>query len=85
MSSAHQELIAAISSWSVAAGDGLRRDTPLITTGRLDSGVLFQLLFWIEDRIARPIDVTAVDMRAEWDTVDAIVAWIERERRQGIR
>lgn len=80
MSSTHDELIRAISSWSVAAGDGLRRDTSLIASGRLDSTVLFQLLFWIEERIGRPIDVTAVDMRAEWDTVDAIVAYVERER-----
>ena len=82
MSSPHDELIHAISSWSIAAGDGVRRDTSLIVSGRLDSMALFQLLLWIEERIGRAIDVTAVDMGSEWDTVDAIVAYVERERRR---
>jgi acyl carrier protein len=80
--SPHDELIAAIATWSVAAGDGLRRDTLLITSGRLDSVALFQLLLWIEERVGRPIDVTAVDMGAEWNTVDAIVAYVAREQKR---
>jgi acyl carrier protein len=81
LSSPHDDLIAAISSWSMTAGNGLGRDTSLIASGRLDSTALFQLLFWIEERVGRPIDVTAVDMSAEWDTVDAIVSYVARERK----
>jgi acyl carrier protein len=77
----HDELIAALSAWSPALADGLARDTPLLTSGRLDSVALFQLLLWIEGQIGRPIDVTAIDMPSQWDTVDMIVAFVQREER----
>jgi acyl carrier protein len=77
----HDELMAAFVTWSPALSDGLARDTPLLTSGRLDSLALFRLLLWIEKRIGRPIDVTAIDMPAQWDTVDMIVAFVERKGR----
>jgi acyl carrier protein len=42
---------------------------------------LFQLLVWIEQKTGRAIDATAIDMVAQWDTVNAVVAFVERERR----
>jgi len=77
----HDELITAFADWSPVIANGLRRDTPLLTSGRLDSMALFQLLLWIEDRVGHTIDVTAIDMPAEWDTVDMIIAFVEREGR----
>jgi acyl carrier protein len=76
----HDELIAALGTWSPNLAD-IARDTPLLTSGRLDSVALFQLLLWIEGRIGRPIDVTSIDMPARWDTVDMIVAFVEEEKR----
>lgn len=76
----HDELLAAFATWGPGLAQGVARDTPLLTSGRLDSAALFQLLLWIEGRIGRPIDVTAVDMPGQWDTVDMIVAFVEREK-----
>lgn len=75
-----EELITAFAQWSPAIANGLRRDTPLLTSGRLDSIALFQLLLWIEEKVGRTIDITAIDMPAQWDTVDMIIAFVERER-----
>ena len=41
---------------------------------------LWAVGFWIEGRIGRPIDVTSIDMPAQWNTVDMIVAYVEREK-----
>ena len=77
----HDELIAAFATWSPNLSPGIARETPLLTSGRLDSVALFQLLLWIEGQVGRPIDVTTIDMPAQWDTVDMIVAFVEREKR----
>ena len=81
MASLHDELIAAFASWSTGLAGNVTRDTPLLTSGRLDSAALFQLLLWIEQKIGRPIDVTSIDMPAQWNTADLIIAFVERERR----
>jgi len=78
--SAHDDLLVAFATWSPALAEGVTRDTPLLTSGRLDSTAVFQLLLWIEERVGHPIDVTAIDMPAQWDTVNAIMAFIESER-----
>ncbi len=77
----HDELIRAIGEWNPGLDGTVQRDTPLITSARLDSLGLFQLLVWIEQKIDRPVDATSIDMAAEWDTVDAVVAFVERERK----
>lgn len=76
----HEELISALAGWNPALADTVARDTPLLTSGRVDSIALFRLVLWIEDKVGRPVDVTAIDMPAEWDTVDAIIAFIVREK-----
>ncbi|HEX5133313.1 MAG TPA: acyl carrier protein [Candidatus Krumholzibacteria bacterium] len=76
----HGELIAAIGEWNPALDGQIARDTPLITSARLDSLGLFQLLLWIERKVGRTIDATAIDMATEWDTVDTIIAFVERTR-----
>jgi len=76
----HDELIAAFATWNPNLARDVTRDTPLLSSGRLDSVALFQLLLWIEGRIGRPIDVTAIDMPSQWDTVDMIIAFVEREK-----
>jgi acyl carrier protein len=74
------ELIAAISEWDQRTPEGVWADTPLITSARLDSLNLLRLLLWIEQKVERKVDATAIDLAAEWDTVDAIVAFVEQER-----
>jgi len=72
------ELIAAISEWDQQPP--VRADTPLITSARLDSLNLLRLLLWIEQKVGRQVDATTIDLAAEWDTVDAIVAFVEQDR-----
>jgi acyl carrier protein len=76
----HDALIRAIGEWNPALDGSVKRETPLLSSGRLDSMGLFQLVMWIEQQAGRAIDATTVDMAAQWDTVDAIVAFVERER-----
>ncbi|HET6348718.1 MAG TPA: hypothetical protein VFH88_06500 [Candidatus Krumholzibacteria bacterium] len=76
----HENLMAALAQWNPALGRDIARDTPLLTTGRLDSASVFQLLLWVEEHVGRPVDVTKVDMPVEWNTIDLIVAFVERER-----
>lgn len=76
----HDELIRAIGTWNSSLDGSVARDTPLLSSGRLDSTGLFQLLLWIEEKVGRPVDATVIDMAGEWDSVDAVVAWVERER-----
>ena len=79
--SPHDDLIAAFATWSPALTQDVARDTPLLTTGRLDSMAVFQLLLWIETRIGHSLDVTTIDMPAQWNTVNDIIAFVEKERR----
>jgi hypothetical protein len=53
-------------------------DTPLITSGLLDSTALFQLAVWIDEHAAPGLDLTAFDLSAEWDTLPKLLAFIER-------
>jgi len=79
--SPHDDLIAAFATWSPSLAENVARDTPLLTSGRLDSMAVFQLLLWIEARVGHAIDVTAIDMPAQWNTVNDIMAFVEKERR----
>ena len=74
------ELLAAISEWNHTLDGTVEPDTPLLTSALLDSLQLVSLLLWIEEKAGRPIDATTVDLAIEWNTVDAIVAFVERTR-----
>jgi acyl carrier protein len=75
----HEELIAVIEDWSPSLQGTVDRRTPLLTSARLDSLGLFRLLLWIEQKVGHPINASTVDIVHEWDNVDAIVGFIERE------
>ena len=74
----HEELIEAIVEWNPMLAGAIGRSTPLLTTSRLDSLALVRLVTWIEERIGKPVDVTTVDMGAEWNDVDSIVRFVQR-------
>ncbi len=58
----------------------LRPDQSLIGSGRIDSLAFFQLILWIESEIGSHIDVSKVDVRNELDTLDKIVAFVEKRK-----
>ena len=74
------ELLAAVADWDSSGGAGLADDTPLISSGRLDSFDLLRLVLWVEEELGQPIDATRIDLAAEWDTVDRIVAFVAHRR-----
>jgi acyl carrier protein len=74
------DLRSAIADWDPALGSSVADDTPLISSGRLDSFNLLRLLLWLEDELDRPIDATQIDVASEWDTVDRIVTFVEQHR-----
>jgi len=73
-------LLAAIADWDQSGGVNLAGDTPLISSGRLDSFNLLRLVLWVEEELGRPVDATRIDLAAEWDTVDQIVGFVARHR-----
>jgi acyl carrier protein len=76
----HDELISAIEDWMPVLQGAVDRQTPLITSGCIDSLGLFRLVMWIERKIGRPIDVASIEMAREFDNIDAIVGFVVRER-----
>ncbi len=81
--SRQNELLALITSWDVTLCAELNADTPLIGSGLFDSLALFNLVLWIEAQIGAPIDPTALDLAKEWDTVNDILQFIERQPGRG--
>lgn len=57
----------------------LSEHTSLLRSGLIDSMGLFHLILWIETQLDHPIDPTALDFRAELDTVAGILAYLDRE------
>ena len=76
----HDELIRAIEDWVPVLQGKVGRQTPLITSGRIDSLSLFRLVMWIEAQVGRPIDIAGIEMAKELDNIDAIVGFVVRER-----
>jgi acyl carrier protein len=70
-----------IATWGGNLDGTVAPDAPLLTSAHLDSLQLYQLLLWIEEKVGRQIDATAIDIAVEWDTVDRIVAFVQREAR----
>jgi acyl carrier protein len=58
----------------------LRPDQSLIGSGRIDSLAFFSLVLWIERETGSHIDLSNVDVRNELDTIDQIVAFVEKRK-----
>ena len=56
--------------------ESLAADAALITSGLIDSVVLFNLALWIEETIGAPVDITRLDLPAQWDTPERILDFI---------
>ena len=58
----------------------LTDETPLITSGCVESITLLSLALWVEEHIDSTVEITAFDLSAEWDTVTDILNFVERHR-----
>ena len=77
-----EELRQELAGWGVKVNGDLHDHSSLITSGLLDSVGLFQLLLWVEEKTGAIIDPATVDLRREWDSVEAILRFVQ-ERRAG--
>jgi len=81
--SLQEDLLAQIKRWDVDLGGELNADTPLIGSGLFDSLALVNLVAWIEQQLGARVDITDLDLEKEWDTVNDILQFIERQRNRG--
>lgn len=55
----------------------LNGDTPLITSGLLESLHLLELALLVEEEVRVPLDLTTLDFIKEWDTIDRILNFVK--------
>ena len=60
----------------------IQASTPLLDSGLLDSLGLFKLALWIEEELGAPLSLGEVEAVRDWNTVDQIAAFIEKQRAQ---
>ena len=58
----------------------LADDTPLITSGLVESLTLLNVALWVETKVGSQVEITSFDLAAEWDSVSDILAFIERHQ-----
>ena len=74
-----KELRALIVSGTPSLDRSLSESASLIASGLLESTTLVSVALWVEDRIGQEMDLGAFDLVAEWDTMEAIVDFVERQ------
>lgn len=57
--------------------DDFNDDTPLITSGLIESLYLLELAVLLEEEVGSPFDLTIVNFTVEWDTINGIVNFVE--------
>jgi len=77
-----KEVIVVINGPICKLATPVEADTPLLSSGLLDSLALFNLTLWIEEEIGRMLDIFNLDIKEQWETPAQIAAYIERERRR---
>ena len=78
--SLRDQLVELILGSGVELDGELDDETSLVQSGLLDSMALFELMTFIAERVDPTIDLTAFDVRQEWDTVTSVLAFIDRHR-----
>lgn len=58
----------------------LADDTPLITSGIMESITLLNVALWVETKVGSEVEITSFDLAAEWDSVSDILTFIERHQ-----
>ena len=82
-SALRDELQALIRSWNPAAPSDLDDHTSLIASGLIDSLSLFNLILWIEAKSSQSIDPAAVNVTRDWDTIAAILQYLDPSPPEG--
>ncbi len=73
-----RDLHALISDCAPDLVGDLPDDSPLITSGVVESAALLSVALWVEGQLGGEIDITSFDLAAEWDSIDGILDFVER-------
>jgi GNAT superfamily N-acetyltransferase len=76
-SALRDELRTLICTWNPALTN-LGDSTSLIASGLIDSLALFNLILWIETKSGRTLDAASIDAAREWDSITAILRYLDR-------
>lgn len=82
MASLRDDLVRVIRESGVELPRDFNDDTSLIRSGLVDSTALFDVVLWVEERIAPGLDLTELDLTEEWDTVRKLLAFVARYQRE---
>ena len=74
------ELVALIAECVPDLEFDLADDTPLITSGLVESLALLNVALWVEAQIDSSVELSAFDLATEWDTTNTILDFVERHR-----
>jgi hypothetical protein len=75
-----EELRRLILEFAPERAGALADDTPLITSGLVESLTLLNVALWVETKVGSAVEITSFDLAAEWDSVSDILAFIERHQ-----
>jgi acyl carrier protein len=56
--------------------DNFDDDSPLITSGLLESLYLLEMALLIEEEIGTSLDLTILDFTKEWNTINSIIEYV---------
>ena len=73
-----EELRALIVNGTPGLDRNLSEGASLIASGLLESTTLVSVALWVENRVGREMDLGAFDLVTEWDSLRAIVDFVER-------
>lgn len=55
-------------------------NTPLMTSGLLESLHLLELALMVEEEVRAPLNLTTIDFMREWDTVNGILELVQKNK-----
>lgn len=73
-------LLALLGDGALELPADLGGDTPLISSGLLESTTLLNVALWVEDHLGREVELGSFDLVAEWDSMNAILDFVKRHR-----
>ena len=73
-----QEIRALLRKYGVFLDETFDDHAALISSGRLDSLALFQLILWVEVKIGHPVNLRTVNLASEWDSIGRILQYVDQ-------
>jgi len=55
-------------------------NTPLITSGLIESLHLLELAILVEEEVGSPLDLTTLDFAKEWDSISGIINFVQNHK-----